>query len=812
MFFEDQQQKNITSFLRVLEGWRISLAESICQLNRKLNDAEINFVVSQIINRIIFLRIAESRGIEPYNCLKKVLVRGNFYTNLFKLFINAGKKYQLTLFDFTSDKISATISIEDQIIQMIINDLYCPNRNDFFSMPIDILGSVYEKFLGKVIRLTAGHRVKVEAKPEVRKAGGVFYTPQYIVDYIVQNTVGVLINNKTPDEISAMTIVDPACGSGSFLVGAYQFLLNYHLDFYTKEPNKKSALKRDKIFESASQTYKLTIAEKQRILQNNIFGVDIDSQAVEVTKLSLYLKLLENEGKESEGQLFSFTDLRLLPDIENNIKCGNSLIGTDFFAQQKLDLTDDELVKINCFDWEKEFANVFKKNGGFDVVIGNPPYVKEYTDRAVFENVRRSYMAKYYQGKMDFWYFFVCLGIDLLRCDGRLGFIAPNNWVTNTGASILRNKILAETKIENCIDFADFKVFKDAGIQTMIFILSKEKPPTEYVLNYSKISDKNIRADDVLKFIVTKNNNTVISDIKNINVKINVLSMKDRFINFVSENDLLILDKIKYAGNFQLIENDVGQGIVGAPDECFLIKTKKNFTRAEQFFIKDFYTSIERYTMPDKKQYILYITKNNLKNRTLKELPNIYNHFEKYKSILKKAKIKYKTPDKPYFFLHRERDENMFVKDNEKIISSGRTPYPKFHYTINEFYGSRALFFIQTGRINLKYLVGILNSKLINFWLYHNGKKQGGILQVDKIPLLEIPIVRTVDTKLHDRFVLLVDKMFQLKLKEHAEKKPQIKTVLQCQIIGLDQEIDRMVYLLYGLTEDEIKIVEGKLL
>ncbi|MDR1053815.1 MAG: N-6 DNA methylase, partial [Planctomycetaceae bacterium] len=288
------------------------------------------------------MRIAESRGIEPKGCLKRVTEEGNYCKNLFRQFGEAREKYHSALFDFDKHTIDAMINIDDQIIRTIVDDLYCPTQCDFLLMPIEILGNIYEKFLGNVIRLTAGHRVKVEAKPEVRKAGGVFYTPQYIVDYIVQNTVGVLIDNKTPDEISKITIVDPACGSGSFLVGAYQFLLNYHLDFYTRESNKKSALKRDKIFESGSQTYKLTIAEKQRILQNNIFGVDIDSQAVEVTKLSLYLKLLENEGKEAEGQLFSFTDLRLLPDIDNNIKCGNSLIGTDFFAQQNFNLSENE--------------------------------------------------------------------------------------------------------------------------------------------------------------------------------------------------------------------------------------------------------------------------------------------------------------------------------------------------------------------------------------------------------------------------------------------------------------------------------------
>jgi adenine-specific DNA-methyltransferase len=245
-------------------------------------------------------------------------------------------------------------------------------------LPIEILGSIYERFLGKTIRLRTvkgdTHTAIIEEKPEVKKAGGVFYTPQYIVDYIVKNTVGEKINSKTPEDIANIKICDPACGSGSFLVGAYQYLLNYHLDYYSEAKNVKAAIKNEKIYEVAFKSYKLTIEEKQRILTNCIFGVDIDSQAVEVTKLSLYLKLLENEGNEAEGWLFKYTDKTLLPSLEDNIKCGNSLIGTDFYAQPELNLTDDERIKVNCFDWGKGFADIFKA-GGFDVIIGNPPYV-----------------------------------------------------------------------------------------------------------------------------------------------------------------------------------------------------------------------------------------------------------------------------------------------------------------------------------------------------------------------------------------------------------------------------------------------------
>jgi hypothetical protein len=227
----------------------------------------------------------------------------------------------------------------------------------------DILGQVYEQFLGKVIRLTEGHRAVIEDKPEVKKAGGVYYTPTYIVDYIVKNTVGNLIGNVefgmrneniseisnpksafkkiTPKEASTLRILDPACGSGSFLIGAYQYLLDWHLQWYTEHDPESWAKKRNPpIFDCGvrnsdfglGKIYHLTTAERKRILLNNIYCVDIDPQAVEVTKLSLLLKVLEGESEQTISSQLRMFQERALPDLAQNIKCGNSLIGPDFYT------------------------------------------------------------------------------------------------------------------------------------------------------------------------------------------------------------------------------------------------------------------------------------------------------------------------------------------------------------------------------------------------------------------------------------------------------------------------------------------------
>ena len=222
------------------------------------------------------------------------------------------------------------LKIDDGIFKTIIKELYYPNSPYEFSvLSPEILGNVYEQFLGKVIRLTKGHQAKIEEKPEVKKAGGIYYTPQFIVDYIVKNTVGELCKGKTPKKVSKLRILDPACGSGSFLLGAYTYLLKWHRDYYSKAKDKKRL--KDMIYQGKGGEWILTVKEKKRILLNNIYGVDIDFQAVNVTKLSLLLKVLEGESKDViEAQQKLYRE-RALPDLGDNIKCGNSLIGSDIY-------------------------------------------------------------------------------------------------------------------------------------------------------------------------------------------------------------------------------------------------------------------------------------------------------------------------------------------------------------------------------------------------------------------------------------------------------------------------------------------------
>src|SRR5713101_2087628 len=378
------------AFLNEIEKWRADLARNLALRNPRLSQRDLNFSVQRTIDRIVFLRICEDRRIEGYGRLQMLLNGEHTYRRLYQLFREADQRYNSGLFYFQKEKdrveppddLTPELEIDDTVLKRIIRRLYYPDSPYEFSvLPADILGQVYEQFLGKVIRLTEGHQAKVDDKPEVKKAGGVYYTPTYIVDYIVKNTVGQLLENKTPKQAAKLRIVDPACGSGSFLIGAYQYLLDWHRDWFTNHDPKKWATGRNPaLYRGMGGEWKLTTAERKRILLQNIFGVDIDAQAVEVTKLSLLLKVLEGESEETLATQLRFYHERALPDLGRNIKCGNSLIGPDFYQQSEMPFLDEEeRYRINVFNWSGNdgFPEIMKA-GGFDVVIGNPPYVNAW--------------------------------------------------------------------------------------------------------------------------------------------------------------------------------------------------------------------------------------------------------------------------------------------------------------------------------------------------------------------------------------------------------------------------------------------------
>ena len=443
------RQHYADALLQEIQSWRAALARNLSLRNRHLSEGELNGAVQRIIAGLVFLRMSEDRGIEPFGSLQGLLDRPDVYPQLLELFDRAGEKYHSGLCRFQREKgreppdeLTTALSVDDEVLKSILARLYNPQRPHLFAqLPPDILGQVYEQFLGKVIRLTAGHRAKVEEKPQIRKAGGVYYTPTPIVEYIVANTVGRLVEGKTPQEAGGLTeafrpsktrrplaVLDPACGSGSFLLVAYQFLLDWYLKQYTEndDPQRHARGAGPRIYQFRNGAWRLTAAERKRILLAHIYGVDIDFQAVEVTKLSLLLKVLEGETEQSlERQRTLFHKDRALPDLAENIKCGNSLVGPDYYDRSAPLLGPGGDDRINAFPWEDEFAEVLGA-GGFHAVIGNPPWGQKAIgdDESLKRYVRSRYPSA--AGIYDLFRPFVERGVTLLDRGGWFGMVLPD--------------------------------------------------------------------------------------------------------------------------------------------------------------------------------------------------------------------------------------------------------------------------------------------------------------------------------------------------------------------------------------------------
>jgi type I restriction-modification system DNA methylase subunit len=465
-----------SEFLKDIEGWRDVLARNLALRNSALSADDLNAAVQRIIDRLIFLRMAEDRGLESYGQLLKLCGQPNIYDRFMSgVCRKADQKYNSGLFHFQKetgvadapDTLTPRLTVDDQALKPILQSLYfehgCPYH--FGVLPVEILGTVYERFLGKVIRLTAGHQAKVEDKPEVRKAGGVYYTPAYIVQYIVQNTIGKQIDGQSPADLAGgkatppFRVLDMACGSGSFLLGAYQFLLDHCLKWYHTNPSPKHA---KAVYQNAKGETCLAIAERKRILTTHIYGVDIDRQAVETTKLSLLLKALEGENDTTLSQQMTLFQERALPNLSDNIKCGNSLIASDF------SMVPEDLVRVKAFDWSVQFPDAMKA-GGFDAIIGNPPYGALLSESET-KYLRDQYQSAEYQ--IDTYPIFAERAHGLIKNGAFLGVIIPSAWIASK-YNVKFRQFLCQSLQPTTIVVAQKDVFKDATVETVVMICQK---------------------------------------------------------------------------------------------------------------------------------------------------------------------------------------------------------------------------------------------------------------------------------------------------------------------------------------------------
>jgi type I restriction-modification system DNA methylase subunit len=785
-------------FLLSLDEWRKTLAVAICKSNPNLGDEEINFAVQATLNRLIFLRIAEDRSIEPYGNLKSVIDKTDTYGKLLDLFFRADEKYNSGIFDLRKEMITPFMKLDSKAIGGILSELYypvCPY--EFSVLSVEILGSAYEQFLGKVIRVTDGHHVKIEEKPEVRKAGGVYYTPQYIVDYIVQQTVGKKTEGKSPSDLASLRIVDPACGSGSFLLGAYDYLLNHYRAWYAAHNLPSRGRKEQPLTPDGF----LTTAEKKRILTTHIFGVDIDANAVEVTKLSLLLKCLEGETQASIQQELSLWNERVLPSLDDNIRSGNSLIGLDFYD---LELDFGEPKKIKPFSWEKSFPAVFAR-GGFDVVIGNPPYVRQELLGDQKNYFRQRYQV--YHGVADLYTYFFERGATLLNEQGVFGIIVANKWMRAAYGEPLR-RWLKIRNIRQIVDFGDLQVFQGATTYPCIFISGKG--PVESDIGVTVM--KTLAFDSLAGYVAEHQ------------VTIGQSSLDDAGWNLGSDEEQALLAKIRAAGIplGDYVKGKIYRGVLTGLNEAFVIDTAtrhrlitEDHRSAE--VIKPFLAGrdIKRYQEPKSDKFLIFFPKGftdqkrNGKGYPWRWLQENYsavaNHLEPFEAAAKKRS------DKGDYWWELRTCDYYEEFEKPKIIYQVFQVSPCFIWDTDGHFCNNAIWIIPTED---QMLLAILNSKLGWYLIGKNCTKiQNGYQLIfkylEKVTIKNIDPSNPSETSLHAAITTSVDLILQLNRELQTVTLPDQKEQLKARIGHTDDKINRMVYQLYGLTEEEIGIVEN---
>lgn len=617
-----------------------------------------------------------------------------------------------------------------------------------------------------------------------RKAGGIYYTPSYIVDYIVKNTVGKLLEGKDPKLASTLKILDPACGSGHFLIGAYQYLLDWHLDWYVKDGAEKWALEKSPaLYRDARGEWRLTTPERKRVLLNNIYGVDIDPQAVEVAKLSLLLKVLEGETGQTLNTTLRLFHERALPDLGANIKCGNSLIGPDFYENRQTGLFgDEERYRVNAFDWNKEFKGIMEA-GGFDAVIGNPPYVKSRVKEKT-KDIYRDYLnnsPNYISthGMWDLYVPFVEKGVKLLSRNGHFGFIVPDTLEKADYTIKLKELLLKQYLVYQVDFFPESHIFRSGnkiiGVKNMILFVQNCTPGKTIKILHEK-SYEAIKSQKIIK-----------QNLKSFEIERQQMDLMKK--------PCLPLGEICYV-SYGLRLNSVE----GAKD-----KFKKEDLLADSYsrtFCKKYTEGkyLSRYCVK-KHKYVEWGTKRSPGQLVRPTFPELYNP----PKLLLGRQTKAGTYDPDGLIVDNTIIVCPLYKDLKGVQNRN---IDKYFSNIDK---NRGILEANSTRYNLKYILGILNSSLIKVYL--NTLIRGTIDAFPddwkKIPIRTTDKFDEIDKTHQDKIVASVERMLKFKKGWEEAKTPHEKESIQRQIEATDKQIDQLVYALYGLTPEEISIVEG---
>lgn len=827
------------AFLEEIGSWRKILAEEIWRQNR-LSKPELNQAIQLMIDRLVFLRICEDRDIEEFYTLQRVKDGGksldteSILARLKQVFHAADDRYDSGLFHFNPkegnpesvDRVTPGLAVSDEVLRKIISRLYFPESPYAFrKLPADILGQVYEQFLGRVVEIRDG-AIVIEEKPEVKKANGVVYTPDHIVREIVRHALGGALSRKTPETLGPLAVLDPACGSGTFLIEAFQVLHDWHLDHYAKGPRK--FLKAGKL-DAAGEGARLSLKEKKRILLSHVFGVDIDPQAVEVTKLSLLLKVLEGESNVTIRNELKFSAMRALPDLDENIKCGNSLIDSKYYELHPQALVDPKAPQPNSpFDWEKGFPQVVGSAGtGFDVVVGNPPYIDLQTMKKWAKTDVNYYQRVYEssgESNPDIYVAFVERSLQLLRPGGQLGFIVPHKFFTAKYGAPLRRLLSRGRHVDRIVHFGSLKVFPRRSVYPCLLFLRKE-PLGEFKFTKVLKLSRWKRLGEGLHGTLPA---TLLSG-----AEWNIVVGPSGPIFYRLQR---LLDKLSGAG-------DIFVGLQTSADPVFVFtqftaeneRTLKVFSDSLQAFVsieRDLLKAVVRSGAENIGRYkgvanavVLFPyekTSNGYapipRERLEKSHPLAWEYLSKHKKILEERE-EGKFAGEAWYQLY---PKNLDEWDGQKVM------IPYMVRQLSAFFdGNGGKFFVNvtTGGFGLrsngrygssKFLTALLNSDLLSWFASKLGSDfQSGYMGVNKQFLDQVPLPSEETLSKHSADCVelekLVDSLQSLHEMLVGERASHARSTLQRKIEAAQNRVNQLVFELYGIGISEVTLIEQDL-
>lgn len=821
-----KSQEQITKEVyKEYSDFRLKLLNNLIENNPSLSKEDVFECANKLLDRFMFILFAEDRGLIPDKSIDAIIKQYensqewgddtplyNYYKKYF-YFIDVGNtkvkipKYNGNL--FKQDEKLENLIIDDYIIKDDLSHLSAYDFSD--DVDVEVLGHIFEQSLNDLEKIKESlfqeHQIV-----NTRKKDGVFYTPKFITEYIINNTVALACHDKKEalklfenikdtkkakekrrdilheyrEYLESLKIVDPACGSGAFLTACFRYLLSEH-KWIQKELGKAEA-----------GLFDYHDVDKQ-IIENNLFGVDINSASVGIAKLSLWLQTAKRD--------------RPLSNLMGNIKCANSL----------------------THDWTELFPDIMV-NGGFDCVVGNPPYVGEKGRKDIFRPIREVFKDRY-ESNSDIFYFFFMKSIDILKENGNFGFITTNYFLTADGAVKLRKELKERTAIYNLINFNEMKLFESAlGQHNIITIFKKTTQILDTniinVISPDNITQKQLfKNSDEVEVFTVKSDELYDGDKNYIRVSKQGNSLENVFAKMISNSrfisEICLLGVGFKTGTDKIVKKDIDKVYEVKPininlkDGVFILNEEeyKKIKPENELIYKCYKSSdIEQYSSSSwKKLYIIWTNK----NTDIKKYPNIKNHLEKYKKILD-FKMQDRGETLPWYSNYRAREYDVFANKN-KIVFPYRSKLNIFSYSDDDYFASGDILYLRQKdkNFNIKYILALLNSRLYYTWLYYKGKRKGEILELYVTPISQVPI-KNISKIEQEPFVNLVNIIIESKEKiakynkyfdslnavDKIEIKEEIEK-LESLVISSVDEIDSLVYGLYGLSDDEIKIVES---